>query len=246
MGELRPSAQGPGGRDEFTATHWTQVAMAARVDDSEEALAALEALCTRYWPAIYAFLRRRGRAAPDAEDLTQGFFAEFVDGQGVARADRSKGRFRSFLLGALQRYLVDESRRQGARKRGRDRMVAAMDFPAAEAEYLEEADVALTPDQAFDHRWAGAILESAYAELEAEFRANGETARFERLRRFLGEEAADGDYEREATHLGIAPKAVSSAVCRLRSRYRDLVRRQVMATVAGPEEVDREFRELFR
>lgn len=233
-------------REDFTATHWTQVALAAGPDGSAQAREALEALCLRYWPAIYGFLRRQNHGPTDAQDLTQGFFAHLLEDGALARADRAKGRFRSFLLGTLQRFLVDQARKQSAQKRGRGRVVSALDFGAVEEAYLEEADPGLTPDQVYDRRWASALLESAFADLEAEFQAADQSRRFDYLKRFLAEEAGDGDYAAGAAQLGITAKAVSSAVCRLRDRYRELVRRHVLATVAGPEEIDPEFRELFR
>lgn len=241
---MRP-AEGSGG-DAFTATHWTQITLAARDDETPEAREALETLCLRYWPAIYGFLRRRRHDPAEAEDLTQGFFVHLLDGKTLARADRTRGRFRSFLLGALRRFLADEQRRNGALKRGRGKVVEGMDFDGEEAGYLEEADPALTPDEVYDRRWAATVLEAAFAELEREFLESGQAERFGILKRFLAEEAADGDYAAEADRLGVAPRTVSSLVARFRERYRELVRRHVLTTVDGPDEIDAEFRELFR
>ncbi|MCI0541109.1 MAG: sigma-70 family RNA polymerase sigma factor [Verrucomicrobiales bacterium] len=236
----------PSRRDDFTVTHWTQVVLAANQDGSAQARQALEALCVRYWPAIYSFLRGKNYGPDDAADLTQGFFSHLLEENAIVRADRSKGRFRNFLLGALQRFLVDDQRRNSAQKRGRGRVGLALDFPAMEECYLEEADPGLTPDQLYDRRWAATVLETAFAELQAEFREADQSLRFDYLQRFLSEEASDGDYAAGAAQLGITAKAVSSAVSRLRERYRELVRRTVLATVSGPEEIDPEFRELFR
>jgi RNA polymerase sigma-70 factor (ECF subfamily) len=236
----------PGRRDNFTATHWTQVAQAAERDGSVQAQQALEALCARYWPAIYGFLRRKSHGPEDAADLAQGFFASLLENNALARADRTKGRFRNFLLGALQRFLADESRRDGAQKRGRGKVVLAFDFESVEQSYLEESDPGLTPEQVYDRRWAATVLETAFAELQEEFREAGQVSRFDAMKRYLSEEVADGDYEKLGAQFGLVPKAVSSAVARLRERYRELVRRNVMATVAGAEDVDAEFRDLFR
>lgn len=236
----------PGTRDDFTATHWTQVMLAANRDGSAQAQQALEALCTRYWPAIYSFLRRQNHRPAEAEDLTQGFFSHLLEENGLARADRTKGRFRSFLLGALRRFLVDELRRNGAQKRGHGKLVLALDFGAVEALYLEEADPGLTPEQQYDRRWATTVLETAFAELLAEFRAAGQAARFEELKRYLSEAGVGADYAAVGVRLCLKPKAVSAAVTRLRERFRELVMRIVRSTVPGPEQVDPEFRELFR
>ena len=234
------------GREDFTATHWTQVARAAQQDGSAGAQVALESLCRRYWPAIYAFLRRSNYGPNDAEDLTQGFFAHVLEENVLSRADPSRGRFRNFLVGALQRFLADELRRNRAQKRGFGKVVLAFDFQAVEERYLEEADPGLTPQQHYDRRWAATVLEAAFQELQAEFREAGQSERFDYLKRFLSEEVAPGDYEAGAARLDLSPKAVSSAVSRLRDRYRQLVRRHVLVTVSTPAEIDPEFQELFR
>lgn len=234
------------GRSDFTATRWTEVALAGDPNGSAVAREALEKLCARYWPAVYGFLRRKNHSPADAADLTQGFFAALVEENAFARADRSKGRFRSFLLGALQRFLADENRRAGAKKRGGGASMLRLDFQDMEESYLVEADPALTPDQVYDRQWASAILDSAFQDLRMEFHEAGQIARFDSLKRFLSEEAADGDYNAIAARLGLSVKSVSSAVARLRERYRALVRRAVFATVCRAEEVDCEFSELFQ
>jgi len=241
-----PKAVGGHDREDFTATHWTEVALAAARDGSGEAKAALDRLCLRYWPAIYSFLRRRNFEPADAEDLAQGFFSHILEQNTIARADRELGRFRSFLLGALHRYLAVENRRQGAKKRGRGKIVAAMDFSGVEEAYLETADSTLTPDQAFDRQWAASLLDESYGVLEAEFRNAGQMDRFQELRRYLSEEPEDGEYDKVAERLGLSVKSVSSAVARLRSRFRVVVRRTVLMTVGDPDDVDHEFRDLFR
>ncbi len=215
-------------------------------DGSDVARQALERLCTRYWPSIYGYLRRQGRLPPEAEDLTQAFLAELLTTHAFSRAERSKGRFRNFLLGSLRRFLADEQRRSGAEKRGRNKVVLALDFAEVEREYLEEAEPALGPDEAFDRRWAAAVLEAAFSELETEFARDGKAARFAELSRFLSEPGNEADYAALAGRLGISPQTVPAVVCRFRERYRESVRRTVLVTVADVEEVDSEFQELFR
>lgn len=234
-----------GKRRDFTATHWTLVSLAAERNGSPAAQQALETLCARYWPAIYAFLRRKNYGPDDAEDLTQAFFAHVLERNVLSRADHSKGRFRNFLLGAVHRFLVDETRKRCAQKRGPRKVVLALDFKAAEDRYLEALDPGMTAEQLYDQRWAATLLEGAFAALRAEFRESGQELRFDCLKRFLAEEVGVGDYKTIATRLGIAPKAVSSAVSRMRERYRQLVHRQLLATVGGPGEIDAEFRGLF-
>ena len=206
----------------------------------------LERLCARYWPSIYGYLRRQGRRPTEAEELTQAFFAELLAINAFSRADRSKGRFRNFLLGALRRFLADGERRSGAEKRGRNQVVLAFDFAEIEEAYLEEADLALRPDEVFDRRWAATVLEAAFTELKAEFADEGKAARFAELSRFLSEPGNEAEYAAVAGRLGVGPQAVPAAVSRFRERYRELVRRTVLATVVGAEEVDSEFEELFR
>ncbi len=207
---------------------------------------ALESLCDRYWPAIYHYLRRKNHAPEDAADLTQSFFGHILESNTIARADRVRGRFRNFLLGALQRFLVDESRRSHAQKRGRDKVVRVLDFTAVEKSYLEESDPGLSPEELYDRRWATTVLETAFQELQMEFQEARQAERFNQLKRFLSEEAGEGDYDQCAARLGLTPKAISSAVCRLRDRYRELVRNTVLVSVSDPGEIDPEFHELFR
>lgn len=230
----------------FTATHWTQVLMAAREDGSAESSRAMEALFGRYWPALYAFMRRRGYSPADAEDLTQGFFAEMVQDHSLARADRNKGKFRSFLLGSLERFLVDQARMRGAEKRGYHRVVHAFDFASAEQSYLDEVDPAMSPEQAFDRRWATSLLDAAYLRVQEEFESAGQADRFRQLKRFIVEDAEENDYRVIAATLGLTAKSVSSAVCRLRDRYRACVRRLVLDTAGSEEDIDSEFETLFR
>ena len=174
------------------------------------------------------------------------FLGHRIVGRLVKSGGRAKGRFRNFLLGSLRRFLADEQRRSGAEKRGRNKVVLALDFAEVERQYLEEAEPALGPDEVFDRRWAAAVLESAFTELETEFARDGKAARFAELSRFLSEPGTESDYAALAGRLGISAQSVPAVVCRFRERYRELVRRTVLVTVADAEEVDSEFQELFR
>ncbi len=153
-------------------------------------------------------MRHQGRQPAEAEDLTQGFLAELPATNAISRADRAKGRFRNFLLGALRRFLADEQRRSGAERRGRNNVVLALDFAEVEREYSEEVEPALGPDEAFDRRWAATVLEAAFAELKAEFACDGKAARFEELSRFLSEPGNEADYAAAAGRLGVSPQTV--------------------------------------
>ncbi len=234
-------------REQFPPTQWTQVQLAARAEDSDAGRAALEALCGRYWPAIYGYLRRAGHASADAEDLTQGFFATLLEDKALLRADREGGhRFRSFLLAILKRFRVDQFRHADAQKRGRGKVVLACDFAEVERQYLSEADSALSPEAVYDRRWAAALLAAARQDLERELEKAGQGARFAELKRFLLEAGNAATYAPVAARLGISGDSVVVAVSRLRERFRELVWRQVQATVAATEEVPAEWRHLFR
>ena len=235
-----PTRSGQG----FTETRWTQVLLANR-DQSPAAREALENLCARYWPSIYTFLRRRGYSPHDAEDLTQGFLAQVLETGSMSRADPSMGRFRSFLLRMLKDYLVDEIRKREALKRGGSGRFADLPFHETEEQYLSEPDPGLSPEEVFDRGWAASLLENAYQQLEVEFEKAGHVDRFRLLKRFIAEAADEADCSELALQLDITPKSASVAVYRLRTRYRHLIRDEVLATVSNTELVKAEFLELF-
>jgi RNA polymerase sigma-70 factor (ECF subfamily) len=219
--------------------------MLAGERESAASRQALEQLCQSYWQPIYGFLRRKGFSPHDAEDLTQQFFVRLLKGDSMARADRSKGRFRTFLLGALQHFLTDELRKSTAQKRGGPNLPFAANFREAEERYLEEPDPNLTPEQMYDRRWAAGLLQIAFQSLSSEFESAGMRARFDRFKVLLASEPAEGEYERLAGELGMTRRAVSAAVYRMRQRYRQLVRGQVADTVAQSTEIDSELAQLF-
>ena len=219
--------------------------MLAGEGESAVSLQALEQLCQSYWQPIYGFLRRKGCAPHDAEDLTQQFFLRLLKGDSLARADRSKGRFRTFLLGALQHFLADEFRKSSAQKRGGPKLPLAVSFQEAEERYLEEPDPNLTPEQMYDRRWAAGLLQHAFESLLSEFESAGMRARFDRFKVLLANEPAEGEYERLASELGMTTRAVGAAVYRMRQRFRQLVRRQVADTVVQSSEIDAELAQLF-
>jgi RNA polymerase sigma-70 factor (ECF subfamily) len=231
-------------RQGFTETRWTQVLLAG-TDPSSAAHQALEELCSRYWPSVYAFIRRQGYGPHDAEDLTQGFLAHVLDSGSIARADPSLGRFRNFLLRMLKDYLVDEVRKREALKRGGPGRFADLPFQETEEQYLSEPDPGLTPEEVFDRGWAASLLENAYQRLEAEFEEAGQRERFQLLKRFIAGEASESDCADLAARLDITSKSAAVAVYRLRTRYRHWIRDEVLATVANVELVQPEFLALF-
>jgi RNA polymerase sigma-70 factor (ECF subfamily) len=217
----------------------------AGTDPSSAAHQALEDLCSRYWPSVYAFIRRQGYGPHDAEDLTQGFLAHVLDSGSIARADPSLGRFRNFLLRMLKDYLVDEVRKREALKRGGPGRFADLPFQETEEQYLSEPDPGLTPEEVFDRDWAARLMEAAYQRLEAEFEKAGQSERFQLLKRFIADEANEGDCADLAARLAITPKSASVAVYRLRTRFRQWIREEVLATVSDTELVKAEFLDLF-
>lgn len=229
---------------EFPDTRWSRVALAGS-GDCGGAEQALDQLCQSYWQPIYGFLRRKGYSPHDAEDLTQQFFFRLLQRNSVANADRAKGRFRNFLLGALDHFLTDELRKSTAQKRGGNTMPFAGDFSEAEERYLQEPSLNLTPDEVYDRRWAATLLQRAFDALSAEFEEAGEPRRFETLKPFLARQPEAGEYDRVAQELNMTGRAVSAAIYRLRQRYRQLVRSQVAETVAASNEIEAELAHLF-
>ena len=167
-GDSRP--ENKSGGEHFTRTRWSLVLQAGTASSPDSA-EALERLCRAYWPPIYGFLRRRGQSPHDAQDTTQGFFAALLQRNDFAQADQAKGRFRTYLLGALNHFLADQRDKAGAQKRGGGVVPISLDETDAEGGYLAEPATEATPERAFDQRWATTLLEQAFGLLRDEFRA---------------------------------------------------------------------------
>jgi RNA polymerase sigma-70 factor (ECF subfamily) len=240
---MPPSADaGPPAR--FATTHWTLIA-AAQEPDTPAARQALAALCAAYWDPIYAFIRRQGHDAHDAEDLTQAFFARLLETDFLAAVDRAKGKFRSFLLAACGHFLANEHDRAAAWKRGGRCRVVPLDATAAEARYGAEAASALTPDKLFARRWGLALLDRVLGRLRDDWAARGRAPLFDRLRVCLLGEQAAAPHTRLAEELGLSAGAVRVAAHRLREQFRELLRDEIAHTVESPEQVEDEIRDLF-
>jgi RNA polymerase sigma factor (sigma-70 family) len=228
----------------FATTHWS-VVLAAKDNSTPAAREALERLCRTYWYPLYSYIRRAGYHADDAQDLTQSFFARLLASNSLASVLPEKGKFRSFLLTALNHSLVDEARRAKAGKRGGGQTLFSLDDDEAESRYQLEPASELTAERIFDQRWAVAVLDHAIARLREEFIAAGKERHFELLREFLSRESSDGAYAGTATQLQTSPGTVAVLVHRLRQRYRELVREEVANTVSAPGEVEEEMQYLF-
>jgi RNA polymerase sigma-70 factor (ECF subfamily) len=232
----------PGAR-EFHTTRWSIVLAAQRGSGETEGRRALATLCRDYWYPLYAFARRRGHTPHDAQDLTQAFFANLLERQ-AATADPAKGRFRSYLLGALKHYMANEWHRANAQKRGGGQALVEWDALDAEARYaLEpEGQTGADAEALYDRRWAMELLDKAMAKLRMEFEAKGDGATFDVLKGCLG----GGELSREecAARLGLSEGALKVAVHRLRARYREVLRTAIAETVDAPEDVNEEMRHL--
>jgi RNA polymerase sigma factor (sigma-70 family) len=238
------SKSGSIGSERFHTTQWSVVLAAGR-RSSPDAHDALATLCQVYWYPIYAYVRRRGRSPDDAQDLTQSFFAGLLEKNVAGKADRSRGKFRSFLLASLDHFLAKEWRRASARKRGEGRVALALDFAAGESRYTLEPAHELTAEKIYQRRWALTLLEETLAKLRDEFARSGKLELFERLKPYLGGDENTVPYRQIAESLGKTDGAVKVAVHRLRQRCRALLRSEIAQTVSTPQEVDEELRDLF-
>jgi RNA polymerase sigma-70 factor (ECF subfamily) len=234
---------GLGQNAQFTTTHWS-VVLTARQTDSPAASAALEQLCQTYWYPIYAFMRRQGHPPHDAEDLTQGFFERLLERQYLADVDRSKGRFRAFLIAALKHFLSDCRDRERAARRGGGKTILHLDALTAEERYRLEPSNVTPPDRLFDRGWALTVVENAVARLRQEYAASGKGDLFESLRFQLPGSARGDSYAAIASRLGTSESAIKSAASRLRDRFVHSVRAEVRQTVASVSDIDEEMHYL--
>lgn len=225
----------------FPTTQWTLV-VAAADPQRKDARSALISLCEGYWYPLYAFLRRRGYAADQAQDLTQDFFMRVLEGRYLDRANPDKGRFRSFLLTSLKFFVADEGDRERAKKRGGG-AVLPLEFESGEERYQREPVHDETPERIFERQWALSVLDRVMDRLRREFVLHGRPEHFDRLKVFLLGQP-DAPYAALARELGTSEGALKVAIHRLRKRYRDLFRQEIADTVANGEEVESELRFL--
>jgi len=221
----------------FETTRWSLVLRAR--GEPADARAALEILCRTYRAPVLAFVRSRGYAADTAEDLTQAFFARFLERAWHSSADPERGRFRSFLLTALKRFLIDADSEANALKRG-----GAFRFESLDEEVSDGVASPETPDDAFKREWARAMLNAAFGHLREEAEVAGKLELFERLSEFLVEPPDESDYARAAADLNLRRNTLAVAVHRLRHRLRDLVREELFQTTANREDTEQELRAL--
>jgi RNA polymerase sigma factor (sigma-70 family) len=234
-----------GERRLFATTHWSLVLAASEGHHADGAREALTTLCETYWYPLYAFLRGRGHGPADAEDLTQSFFAMLLEKQVLRHADPARGRFRSFLLSALQNFAANVHARNTAAKRGGVNRLLPLDFESAEGRFTRDPISTDSPERSFDRLWALTLLERAMSRLQEEALRRSKQAHFAALKPHLTGDGAEVTYAETGDALGMSEGAVKVAVHRLRRRFRDIVRDEISQTVASPDEIDDELRYLW-
>lgn len=228
----------------FVTTRWS-VVISAGHSDTTRSCEALARLCQTYWHPLYAYVRRLGHLPPDAQDLTQEFFARLLAKNYLADADESRGRFRSFLLAALKHFLANEWDKASAQKRGGGQMLIPIDPSTAETSCRFEPADATTAEKIYERRWALTLLAQVLQHLREEYVRAGREKLFEQLKPTLTEASRTVRYAEIAARLGMSEGAVKVAVHRLRLRYREVLRAEIADTVASPAEVEDELRNLF-
>ena len=238
---MNSPASGP---RQFATTHWSLVD-AARSDEASQTRVreALEALCRTYWYPLYAFVRSRGYSAADAQDLTQAFFVRIIETEGFASADRERGRFRSYLLGAMKHFLANEWHRAHTQKRGGHVQFIEWDALDAEARYAGVSKASENPELLFDREWALETIAGALRVLRDDMTQAGKREQFDALK---GSLTGHDELPREeiAAKLDMSEGAVKVAVHRLRQRYRHLLRAAIAETVSNEADLDDEMRYL--
>ena len=227
----------------FTTTHWSVVLEAQ--GESPAAQEALEKLCRTYWRPIFVFLRRQGLRPDEAEDITQGFFAELLERRSLDAVRKEKGRLRSFLLGGLKYFLASEGRRAMAIKRGKgQRLIPLDELRAGDRIEIEPADP-MTAEMIYERRWALTILEQVLERLKNEYRTTGNAALFDLLKELLPDEPGAPSQAEVAAQLGMSENAVRQAFYRFRQRYQAILREEIANTVATPGDIEDELRHLI-
>lgn len=234
----------PGPAAVFATTHWS-VVLEAGQDESAGSRAALEQLCRNYWRPIYAYIRRRGHAPHEAEDLTQSFLAHFLERKLLSVVDRQRGRFRTFVLHACEYFLAKEWRNATRLKRGGGHQILSLDVSAAEDGYQNEPADHLTPERLYERQWVLSLLELALERLRQEWIVAGKTTQFAILQLFLSGERKSMTCAQAALELGMSEGAVRTAVHRLRQQYAEIVRSEVGQTLTRQEDLEEELRHLL-
>lgn len=228
----------------FETTRWSLIRAAASSRPSQSGQ-ALESLCAIYWPPLYTYIRHRGNSAEDAKDLTQEFFARFLEKDYLKDVDPAKGKFRSFLLASVNHFLSNERDRARTLKRGGGVSFLPLDFTEIELRYRCGALHTLSPEKMFERAWALALLDSALSRLRREYELSGKTGVFESLKSTLTAQEPHVPYRDLAAELAMSEEAVKTTAHRLRRRYRDMLLDEIAQTLPEGENVEEELRGLF-
>jgi RNA polymerase sigma-70 factor (ECF subfamily) len=234
-----------GGASAFQPTAWTLI-VKAQEKDSPSCLQAMDGLCRSYWYPVYAFIRRQGFGCADAQDLTQELLAGLMSTTGLARVDRGKGRFRSYMLGAVKHLLAKRRERDSAAKRGGEVIKVAIDETDAEGRYLHEPQDLHTPESLLNYCWAQSVLAESLSRVKAEYVGMGKGALFEDIRMFIEDDKGSVPYEDVVARHKKSLSAVKSEIRRLRLRYGQKLREVVGETVATSSDIDSELAELLK
>jgi RNA polymerase sigma-70 factor (ECF subfamily) len=230
----------------FPTTHWSLVVAAGESRDSDSRQ-ALDELCRLYWPPVYSFVRSSGHDTEAALDLTQGFFARLLEKGDLRQADRTRGKFRSFLLASVKHFVANDWDRARAQRRGGGKILASLDLEDAEARYGLSLAHPQTPETIYEKQWALTLLERAMTRLEEELARSKHARHVPRLKPFLTVEGGDESYRDLARELGVSEPSIKVAIHRMRRRFGALVRQEVAQTLDDPTpaDVDEEIRHLF-
>jgi RNA polymerase sigma-70 factor (ECF subfamily) len=239
-GDYQPAEMGSSG---FHTTHWSVVLLAGQ-EEPQEAAAALERLCRTYWYPLYAYARRQGHSPEDGQDLTQQFFAGFLEKKYFGLADPDRGRFRCFLLASFKHFLANQYNRSRTTKRGGQFAFVSWDETEGETHYRNEPASELSPDRLYEQTWALTLLKKVIGGLQQEYIAAGKSNIFEALQVFLSGEKSEITYAELGAKLQMSEAAMKMAVMRLRRRYGELLRAEIAHTLSGHTTVEDELRHL--
>src|SRR6478735_2651028 len=231
----------------FQTTHWTLVLRARQTQSEISAQKALSNFCEAYWPPLYSFVRRRGHASPEAQDMVQGFFVHLLEQNALSKADQEKGRLRTFLLTSLQNYMRDEHGRAHALKRGGGQQAVSLDQRTAEAEAALSSSLHLDDVRSYDLTWAASIVRRAWEQMQKNLSAEGKAEWLSELKPFVdGAGAVPPNQQEVAARLGVPIATLRTWLARLRHRYREVLRAEVASTVSDPASVDQELHYLHQ
>lgn len=228
----------------FATTHWSMVLRATDKNDSE-AVFALNSLCETYWYPLYAFARQKGKSHSQAEDATQSFISDLIENSGFGKANKERGKFRTYLLASFTNFMTNQWRANQAQKRGGGEQPLSLDFESADGQYSLVASDEMTPERIFERTWAMTVLKQSLEQVKVQYDRSGKPELFSELQVFLGGEGNE-TYQEVAERLGMKINAVKVAVHRLRQRYGEQLRIQIGRTVDSSSEVDDELQTLFQ